>query len=332
MGMHLESGGATVTAVADPATAPDTSPTKAPRRPRAKKPSQLRAAATKLRHSGAVTLLSLAVITFIVLLAVLGPLLPFYDPHQQNLSGAGLGLWSTDNKGTRHILGTDPLGVDTLSQLILGGRISLLIACSAALISAVIGTTLGAVAGYFGGIVDRLVGVAVDVTLAVPRVLILIPIIAVFGSSVQLLLFLIGVTGWALFARIVRAQVMSLKRRDYVDAAVMMGSSDTRVLVRHILPNTMNSVIVLASLDLGSVVLIESGLSYLGLGVRPPNTSWGLMINAAQEYVTTQPRLVLVPSVALVLLVLATNLGTRAFTSEGRDVKQAGNTVPIPGA
>lgn len=319
-----------MTAVADAEAT--TAPSPAPAAKRPKRPSRAGAAFRTIRRSGFVTWASLVVIALIVLLAVLGPFLPFYDPHQQNLSGASLGLWSTDNKGTLHALGTDPLGVDTLSQLILGARISLMIATGAAIISAVLGTALGAIAGYFGGIIDRLVGVAVDVTLAVPRVLILIPIIAVFGSSVQLLLVLIGVTGWALFARIVRAQVMSLKRRDYVDAAVMMGSSDTRVLLRHILPNTMNSVIVLASLDLGSVVIIESGLSYLGLGVRPPNTSWGLMINAAQEYVTTQPRLVLVPSIALVLLVLATNLGTRAFTSEGRDVKQAGTTTPIPGA
>jgi peptide/nickel transport system permease protein len=278
---------------------------------------------------GIVSAVSLGVVGLVVLLAVLGPLLPGYNAHHQNLNGANLGLWTHDQHGVFHMLGTDPLGIDTLSQLILGARISLTIAIGAVIISAVIGTAMGAVGGYFGGWIDRLVTVGVDVTLAVPRVLIMIPIVAVFGSSIKLLVGLIGVTGWALFARLVRAQVMSLKHRDFVSAAVMMGSGDTAVLRRHIVPNVMNAVVVLCSLELGAVVVIESGLSYLGLGVRPPNTSWGLMINAAQNYTSTEPRLLLVPSIALIVLVLSVNLGTRAFTSEGGAGRAGGMSAPL---
>jgi peptide/nickel transport system permease protein len=279
---------------------------------------------------GPVTIISLGVCGLIVLVALLGPYVaPHYNPHKQNLNGAQLGLWSHDSHGTLHMLGTDPLGIDTLSQLILGARVSLIIAIFSVLISAAIGSILGALGGYYGGWVDRAVVAAIDITLAVPRVLIMIPIVAVFGSSIKLLIGLIGVTGWALFARLVRAQVMSLRQRDFVAAAVMMGSGDLALMRRHIMPNVRNSIIVLASLEIGQVIVIESGLSYLGLGVRPPNTSWGLMINAAQQYTTTQPRLLLIPSIALILLVLSINLGTRAFTSEGGAGRAGGMSAPL---
>lgn len=281
--------------------------------------------ARRLPRVGALTWACWGFLALVVLAAAFGWALPGYAPNTQNLSAARLGLFSTDAKGTFHLLGTDPLGVDTLSQLLLGARVSLTIAVGAVAISAVLGTLVGAAAGYFGGLVDRVVVVLVDLNLAVPRVLLMIPVVAVLGSSIPLLVLLLGLTGWIVFARVVRAQVLSLRERSYVDAAVMFGSTHWGILRRHLLPNVTGTVLVLASLDLGSVVVIESGLSYLGLGVQAPWTSWGLMIERAQEEMLTDARMMLVPSTALALLVLAINIGTRPFTGESG---RSGTRVP----
>lgn len=271
----------------------------------------------RLPAVGALTWVCWGFMALVVVAAVFGWAWPGYDPDSQNLSAARLPLFSTDAAGGFHLLGTDPLGVDTFSQLLLGARVSLIIAVGSVLISAVLGTLLGAAAGYFGGFLDRVVVVLIDLNLAVPRVLLMIPVVAVLGSSIPLLILLLGFSGWIVFARVVRAQVLSLKNRAYVDAAVMFGSGHWAILRRHLLPNVGSSVVVLASLDLGSVVVIEAGLSYLGLGVQAPWISWGLMIERAQEEMITDPRLLLVPGVALALLVLAINIGTRPFTGEG---------------
>jgi len=289
----------------------------------------LRSVQDLFHRYGAITVIPWAVLALIVLAAIAAPALPFYDPYTQNLSSAYLSIMGRDEAGTLHLLGTDTLGVDTLSQLLLGARLSLTIAIGSVLVSTVLGVALGVAAGYLGGIVDRIVVVLIDVSLAVPRVLFMIPVVAVLGSSLWLLILLIGVTGWVVFARVVRAQVLTLRRRDYVDAAVMMGSGHLAVMVRHILPNLHGTILVLASLDLGAVIVMEAGLSYLGLGVQPPDTSWGLMIEQAQEYIVTDPRLLLVPSIALVTLVLAINLGTRPFTAELRPTRRRRGPVPI---
>ncbi|MEV1294196.1 ABC transporter permease [Pseudonocardia sp. NPDC049635] len=295
--------------------------------------TSLRSVIGSITRYGAVATVSWGVLALIVLAALVAPLLPFYDPYTQNLGGAYLPMFARADDGTLHLLGTDSLGVDTLSQLLLGARLSLVIAVGSVLVSAVIGVTLGVAAGYLGGLIDRFVVVMIDVSLAVPRVLFMIPVVAVLGSSLWLLILLIGVTGWVVFARVVRTQVLSLRRRDYVDAAIMMGSGHLAVVRRHILPNLRSSVVVLASLDLGSVVVMEAGLSYLGLGVQPPQTSWGLMIEQAQDYIVTDPRLLIVPSIALVVLVLAINLGTRPFTAEFRPGRRRGaESTVLPGA
>jgi peptide/nickel transport system permease protein len=268
--------------------------------------------------------LAIVVLALILLTLILGPLLvPHYAPRTQSLERADLGLFATDAQGVLHILGTDPLGTDTLSQLILGGEISLVIAVSATVIAAVIGPIAGVLAGYLGGVVDRIVGALVEVQLAVPRILIVVTVVAVFGPSVPLLIVLLGVTGWAGFARLVRAQALSLREREFVDASVAMGAGRPRILLRHILPHTLNSVVVLGSLELGAVVVTEAALSYLGLGVQPPDTSWGLMIQQSQQYLSTDPRLLMIPSIALVLFVFSSNFVARLFTSEAADSRRA---------
>jgi peptide/nickel transport system permease protein len=267
-----------------------------------------------------------AIVTLVLIFVgvLVGPFVaPGYDPKSQSLSNADLGLFTSDSDGVLHILGTDPLGIDTLSQLIYGGQISLLIAISATVISAIIGPIVGVLAGYFEGPVDRVVGILVDLQLAVPRILIIVTVVAVFGPSIPLLIGLLGVMGWAGFARLVRAQAISLKHREFVDAAVAMGSGRFRILLRHILPHTINSIVVMASLELGAVVVTEAALSYLGLGVRPPESSWGLMIQEGQDYMQTSPRLLFIPSIALILFVLSSNFVARLFTSESADSRKS---------
>lgn len=254
-------------------------------------------------------------------LAIL-PFMPGYNPTQTNLSNSRLGLMERSNSGTLHVLGTDQLGRDTLSQLVLGGRYSLLIAFGAVAISLVIGPLLGVLAAYFGGILDRVVVALGDLLLAVPRILLIIAVVAVVGRSVLLTVILLGVTGWVVYARVVRSIALSLKNQDFVSAAVGMGAGPWWIVRRHILPNTLAQVVVLASLDIGTLVIIESSLSYLGLGVQEPATSWGLMVSQGQEVMQSEPRLLIVPALTLSLVVLAINFAARALTSETRQVKE----------
>lgn len=261
---------------------------------------------------------AVAVLVLLLVAVVLigGPLLPIYDPYTQGLSRSLLPMWSTASDGSFHVLGTDAVGGDTFSQLVLGGRTSVFIAVCSVCISAAIGPTLGAVAGYLGGVVDRIVAGIVDLLLAVPRVLVIIAVVSVLGPSEHMLILLFGATGWVTYARVVRSLAMSVRTREYVRASISMGAGRIHILRRHILPSTFHSVMVIATLDIGVVIILEASLSYLGLGVQPPGTSWGLMIQRAQSYVQTAPRLLVIPSVALVIFVVTINLVGRLLTGE----------------
>jgi peptide/nickel transport system permease protein len=182
------------------------------------------------------------------------------------------------------LLGTDRLGRDILSRIIYGGRASLAIGFAALLIGGTIGTTLGLIAGYFGKAVDEIIMTVVDIQLAFPFILLAIAVVAVLGSSFKVLIVVVGLSGWVTYARVARARVLTLKEIGFTEAIRSVGATDWRILLRHILPNTLSPLIVIGSLELARLIILEATLSFLSLGVKPPTPSWGGMIGDGREY------------------------------------------------
>jgi peptide/nickel transport system permease protein len=206
------------------------------------------------------------------------------------------------------VLGTDLLGRDVLSRLIWGARISLLIALAATLIGAVVGSLVGLVAGFYRGTTDTVLTKLIDVQLAFPFVLLAIAVVAVAGPSVPVLIVVLAIGAWVGHARIVRGLVLSLRERDYVQAALALGAGTPRVLFRHLLPEVLATIIVLATFDVGRIIILESTLSFLGLGVQPPTPSWGSDRRDAAVYVRQAWWTSVFPGIAIMLVVLAINL------------------------
>jgi peptide/nickel transport system permease protein len=247
-----------------------------------------------------------AVLVLVLLLAsVAAPLITAHDPIAQlDLEGARLLAPSL-----AHPFGTDELSRDVLSRILYGGRISLTIAVLAVAVSLVVGTTVGLVAGMSGGLLDVVLMRCVDAALAVPRLLLLLVIVGLWGSvNVAVLIAILGLTSWFDTSRLVRAEVLSLRTRDYVLAARALGLSTRALLARHVLPNVMEPITVAATLGVGQIVLIEAGLSFLGVGVRRPVPSWGMMIAESQELMVTAPWTAAFPGLAVVLTVVAFSL------------------------
>lgn len=215
-----------------------------------------------------------------------------------------------------HALGTDNLGRDLLSRTVAGTKVSVVIALVAVLISATLGIGLGVVAGYFGGAVDSLIMRLVDIQLAFPLLLLIIAVIAVVGSSLPVLILLLGISGWAQYARLVRAETLRVRAQEFVEASRALGTGSLRLVVRHVLPNVSTTIIVVGTFEIARVFLLESAVSFLGLGVQPPTPSWGTMIADGRDYVYEGWWIATVPGVAIVLAVLAFN-----FLGDGlRDV------------
>lgn len=207
-----------------------------------------------------------------------------------------------------HLLGTDELGRDVLARLLMGARVSLTIGIMVMIVAVVIGVAVGGMAGYFGGLVDSGLMRVTDTLLATPTFYILLAMTAAVGAlSIGGIALIIALTSWMGTARIVRAEILSLRERDFVTAARMLGARDVRVLIKHILPNAMPTVIVAGTLGVGIAILVESSLSYLGLGVQPPNSSWGTMLRNAQFYVWRAPLLAVYPGVGIMVAVLCFN-------------------------
>jgi peptide/nickel transport system permease protein len=264
-----------------------------------------------------------AIVLATILIAVFAPLLAAYDPYGQELAQRLIPpVWSA--KGSwAHLLGTDALGRDYLTRLMYGARVSLTVGFGAAAIAGIIGTSLGLIGGYFGGRVDAVVMYLVNVKLALPGILVALSLIAVFGSSLVIVVTVLGVLFWDRFAVVTRSVTQQIRVSDYVTAAEAVGASRTRIILGEILPNVLNHIIVIASLEMAVAILVEAALSFLGLGIRPPTPSWGLMVSEGRNFMFFQPYLVAIPGAAIFVLVIAINLlgdGIRDITApEGRN-------------
>lgn len=233
--------------------------------------------------------------------AIFAPLIAPYDPVEQDI------LSLLQGPSLDHLLGTDELGRDTLSRVIYGSRVSLMVGVIAVSISLIIGSALGLIAGYGRGLIDTVIMQIMDALLAFPTLALALAITAMLGPSLNNTMIAIGITGIPAFARLVRGQVLSLRDLDYVQAAQASGGSNYRIVMQHILPNTMAPIIVQASITIPAAILAEAGLSFLGLGIQPPTPSWGAMLNTARGYIQMSPWLSIVPGVAIFITVLAFN-------------------------
>jgi peptide/nickel transport system permease protein len=253
-------------------------------------------------------LFGLLVVLVVMLAAAAAPLVAPFDPLEQDIGQRLREPGWQDAQGRVHALGTDHLGRDILSRIIFGSRIALLVGLAAVVISGVLGMIIGLVAGYFGGRMDDFLMRLADVQLAFPFILLAIAVIGVLGPSLRNIIIVIGVSSWVVYARVVRGEVLSIREREYVHAAVALGSRHWRVLATHVLPNTFTPWLVVATLDMARVIVIESALSFLGLGVQPPTPTWGGMLADGRVYLSTAWWLATFPGLAILITVLGINL------------------------
>ena len=248
-----------------------------------------------------------AVLLLILLIALLAPLLAPHDPYAQDLSKRLISpVWETGD--WTHPLGTDPFGRDYLSRVMYGAQVSLMIGFGAMLISGVIGTAMGVAAGYFGGRVDMIITLVVTTRLAMPAILVALAVVALVGSSLRIVILVLGLLIWDRFAVVMRAATQQVRSLDYVAAAQAVGCSTLRIVATEILPNVANPLIVVATLEVAHAILLEAALSFLGLGVQPPTPSWGLMISEGKGFMFFKPWIIYIPGFALFALVMAINL------------------------
>jgi peptide/nickel transport system permease protein len=248
------------------------------------------------------------VVAAVIVTAVAAPWLSPFDPLGQDIGNRLKAPGWRDAAGDLHPLGTDQLGRDLLARVIFGAQPALLVASAAVLISGMLGMAAGLLGGYFGGRLDDVLMRLADVQLAFPFILLAIAVIGVLGPSLPTIIVVIGVSSWVVYARVVRAAVLTLREREFVQAAHALGGGDGRVIVRHILPNAFAPWLVVATLDMARVIVIESALSFLGLGVQPPAPTWGGMLADGRVYITTAWWLATFPGLAILVTVLGINL------------------------
>jgi peptide/nickel transport system permease protein len=258
--------------------------------------------------NSASTWIGAVIVGLAVFCAVFAPLIMPHDPFVQDLNRRLVPpVW--DEKGSwQNVLGTDQLGRDYLARLIYGCRISILIGVTVSIVSGLIGITLGVLGGFIGGRVDDAVLFAITTRLSIPVVLVALAVVALLGSSMVLVVLVLGLLLWDRFAVVARATTMQVRNLDFVSAAWCAGCSRTRILMREVLPNIASHLVVVATLEVALAILLEAALSFLGLGVPPPLPSWGLMIAEARDYMFFTPWVIVIPGIALFVLVLGINL------------------------
>src|SRR5947209_17290933 len=245
--------------------------------------------------------IGIAIVIVAGLAALIGPALSPFDPAAQELA---LRLAAPSRM---HPFGLDELGRDILARVLAGARISFLVGLTVVSVSALAGTLLGAVAGYFGGVLDDLISRVIDTLLAFPGLLLAIALVAVLGPSLANVLFALTIIGWVGYARLVRGQVLRARELDYVQAARALGAGTSRVLLRHVIPTAIPAVVVQATLGMAAAIIGEAALSFLGLGVQPPTPSWGTMLNGGRAHLLDAPHLTVFPGLAIAVLVLGFN-------------------------
>jgi ABC-type dipeptide/oligopeptide/nickel transport system permease subunit len=292
-------------------------------------PSRRRVAANDFFHDllrSGTGLFGLVVVVLIVGSALLAPWIATHEPTSQSLHDRlipPLGFGGT----TDHILGTDQLGRDLLSRVLHGARISLMIAGAVVVVAGGIGITLGLIAGYFGGLTDTLIMRAADMQLAFPGILLDLIILFALGPSAKLLIIVLALNGWMVYARITRSLVLPLRKADYIEAAEISGAKAGRIMRVHLLPNLTSPLITLAVLEFARIILAEAALSFLGYGIQPPQASWGLIVAQGQDYITVGWWLVTIPGLFIFLTVLGSNLlasWLRLYTDPKQREKQIG--------
>ncbi|MBL78155.1 MAG: peptide ABC transporter permease [Acidimicrobiaceae bacterium] len=266
--------------------------------------------ATRLRAK--VWLLLVPPIVLLLLCAIFPDLFQIHDPQRQNLRGRLLPPWSTSSEGF-HPLGTDSLGRDLYSQMVEGTRLTLTIAAVATAIGGVFGVVVGLVSGYFGGWIDRFLGRLSEAQTAMPMFLVAILLLSLLGPSVTILLLVLPTLLWPIFARVVRAEAMRLKESLFIEASIAVGCSTWMILRTHMLPNIAPRILVLGVIEVGHVMLAEAGLSFLGVGVQPPDVTWGLLIAGGRPLLAVAWWLTILPGILLGVAVLLLNLLSRQF-------------------
>lgn len=284
------------------------------------KPETLAQAAWKRFRNNKLAMAGLVILIIIILLAIFAPYLSPFKPDAIDL------LHPDAPPGNGHLLGTDSVGRDILARLLSGSRVSLLVGFAVAAGSVVVGTIVGALAGYFGGWVDTLLCRFIDVMLSIPGLFLNILVLAIFGGSFGWLITILVATSWMGVARLVRGQFLQLREMQYVEAAHAIGTSPVEIMFKHLLRNATAPIIVTATLMVGGSILSESALSFLGLGVQPPQTSWGQMLSNAQEYMLTNPVFAIYPGACIFMTILAVN-----FVGDGlRDALDPRQKIHIP--
>ncbi|MEL4013754.1 ABC transporter permease [Dryocola clanedunensis] len=248
-----------------------------------------------------------ALLAIVILAALISPWLPLPDPLTNSLAEM-FQPPGTATAGATHWLGTDQLGRDLLSRILSGTRLSLMVVLLAAAIAAVIGTLLGMVAGYVGGWVDATIMRLMDIQLAVPFILLILLVMALFGTTLENIIIIMGVTSWAIYARVARAKTLEIRELEYIEAVRGMGFSTPRILLRHVLPNLATPLIVLLTLDIPRLIVLEASIGFLGMGIQPPTPTLGNLIGEGRSYMLLAQWLVLYPGLVIAALVIGCNL------------------------